>query len=393
MLSAVSCASEAERSSRLRALAEDGIDPPRVFGFSGQGRIGPFLYERLRRVPGLPCEVVEPLAQEASAWTRSALAQARDILLVLGRFETAGIETLVYKGPHLAERLFGGLGRRHFRDVDLLVRRRDVAEAVRILIDLGFRREDGGATKPDFVSTSLLHRDCELEFIHPESKTLLELHWDVSHPRSRDVIEVDALWFISEPGRLLGKPIRVLPAEELWMVLAIHGGEKHRWERLKWVLDLSRIPGSAEGFDWVRLRQLARDWDRERLLLHSLALTRELTGLWIPAPFRDAIERDPEIAALVAMSRGRLFGGEHAPMPGYAEWEHYFRRDCEHNDAAEKHRRWPSWRARLRYLRTLLEPGWLERFSLPLPRALRFLHWIYRPIRLGWKYRAGRRSD
>lgn len=403
LLAAVSTEPAARRGLRIEALlararrsSEVGFES-RLLQFSGQGRVGPFLYDRLRRVPGVPAEVLEPLAREAGDWTRSALVQVRDLIAVLQAFRAVAIEPLIYKGPFLADRLYGGISLRHFRDLDLVVRPRDVALAARTLVSLGFLREDGETSRPDHVSTAFLNRDCEIGFYHPQSHSLVELHWGVTHPRGVDSFDFEALWRATRIERLFGQPVRIVSPEELWLLLAIHAGEKHRWERLKWVIDLSLVPGSARGFDWVRLCEVAREWGRERMLHQSIAIVRDLTGLSVPAPLRRSIATDPEVASQVAMARGRLFGGEHAPLPGFDEWEHYFERSnlasrgdmpCGVRSPAS----WPRWRSKLRYARSALTPGWLERLSLPLPRPLRFLHWIYRPLRLAWKYRGTRAS-
>jgi len=52
--------------------------------------------------------------------------------------EQAGIAALMLKGLHLAQRLYGGIDRRPQFDIDVLVRRRDLRRAVRVLARSGF---------------------------------------------------------------------------------------------------------------------------------------------------------------------------------------------------------------------------------------------------------------
>lgn len=110
-----------------------------------------------------------------------AAARARGLALeglaghVAGRLETAGIRTLVLKGPLLARRLHGDEGLRETNDLDLLVDPARIDEAVAIAGELGYRAEpvDPGGRADDRPDLHHTLRD-------PDGRlTRIELHWRI----------------------------------------------------------------------------------------------------------------------------------------------------------------------------------------------------------------------
>src|SRR6185436_9088687 len=58
-----------------------------------------------------------------------------------GALQSAAIPLMLLKGFYFADRLYGGLDRRPQHDLDILVRRTDFRQALRVLAGLGFARK------------------------------------------------------------------------------------------------------------------------------------------------------------------------------------------------------------------------------------------------------------
>ncbi|MCK4389505.1 MAG: nucleotidyltransferase family protein [Desulfobacterales bacterium] len=88
-------------------------------------------------------------------------------------FEAHGIPALPFKGPVLAQTVYGDLSRRQFVDLDILVQRRNVLKAKDLLISHRYwpLTHVNGVREADYVQLHI-HYD----FVDPDDKALVELH-------------------------------------------------------------------------------------------------------------------------------------------------------------------------------------------------------------------------
>src|SRR5438094_5690535 len=117
---------------------------------------GELEWERLARLAdhhGVLPQVYSALAQagEASSaalsglrpmYDRSvhqALWLTRELLRIIGYFESHGIRALPYKGPPLAQILYGNVASRQFADLDILVSPDDLPKVRACLAELGYK--------------------------------------------------------------------------------------------------------------------------------------------------------------------------------------------------------------------------------------------------------------
>jgi len=151
----------------------------------------------------------------------SAFYWAATLRGILSNFHCRQIPVISLKGPWLAERLYGNASLRVCRDLDLLVRRKDVVAAERLLTAIGFTP----AGHP---------QDYERPWIREDVR--VELHHDVENPRAFD-FGIESAWGRSQLSSFQGIPARLLaPADEL-LFLCLHG-VRHRFERLSHIVDL-----------------------------------------------------------------------------------------------------------------------------------------------------------
>jgi len=175
----------------------------------------------------------------------------------IGRaFDAAGIDFIVLKGLPLAVRLTGridGRGRR-IRDNDLLVRRKDVREAVHVLERLGY------SLLPDVTLESQLDVNFEVE-MHRRAEAGLslcaEVHWAPFPPLLYPTDE-DLVWARTEPV-LVGE-LRVETLDKTLTLLQL----------------ASHFVQHAASVDWV-LRDLAMAWNLWGAQIEPEALKRLAT--------------------------------------------------------------------------------------------------------------------
>jgi Uncharacterised nucleotidyltransferase len=149
------------------------------------------------------------------AWTQSLKG-------ILAAFHRADLQVIALKGPCLAERLHGDASLRTCHDLDLLVRRSDLARAEELLKELGFHPN----SLPDDY-----HRPWSRKALN------LELHHNVENPHSFE-FDLDAAWARATLSQFMGTPVWLFaPSDEL-LYLCLHA-VRHRFERLSFILDLS----------------------------------------------------------------------------------------------------------------------------------------------------------
>ena len=360
----------ASAAARVRELAGGRVDWDYLYNLAHRHALLPLLHR------GLEASASENMSRDVRARLREKFREnaTRNTLLAgelarLARlFESEGVPLLAYKGPALALQAYGDLSLRRFIDLDILVRRQDVARAGALLISEGF-------SKPARLNASheefLLRRQHNLAFARDAGRLSVELHWEVSPAPFASVPLDERAWARAPSVTLYGAEVKCLAPEDLLLALSVHG-TKHLWERLAWVCDVAALVNAHPGLDWDLVAARARESRVERMLGVALRLARGLCGARLPegAPAGDGDRVASRLAAEVAS--GLFAGAVYEPAS--------FARNARFNLRA---------RARLAqkaaYLRHALTPTDADLTAVSLPAGLSFLYYVLRPLRLALK--------
>src|SRR5262249_53885731 len=120
---------DAERAGRIQALLGTEIDWKYLFKMAGRHRLMPLLQHHLISLApeSIPPEALRSLQVCCHAITVHNLHLTRELLRLLDLFQAASLEALPYKGPALATAVYRDLTLRPFSDLDILVRKKDLA--------------------------------------------------------------------------------------------------------------------------------------------------------------------------------------------------------------------------------------------------------------------------
>lgn len=194
----------------------------------------------------VPAELLEALARETAANARRNLEFTQRLLRIVNALAEVGVPALAYKGPVLAEMLYGSQPLREFRDVDVLIRPEDWPSAKQRMIALGLTPNQSFTVGQE---AAYVRSNNEMAFDGWGARNWLEIEWAIV-PRYFSVeMRVEDLLARSVEFSLAGAMVRTLCAEDTLLALAVHGS-KHGWSRLCWVADIA---------DLLRVREL--DWD------------------------------------------------------------------------------------------------------------------------------------
>lgn len=265
----------------IRRLVSPTFDWDCFLALAQRHRIVPLAFFLLSRndedvVPPL---VVERLRRLYQANAQRNLHLAGELARIAQAFDEQGVPLLAFKGPVLANDVYGGLACRQFRDLDVLVRPADLISAVAILSELGYAGEGLPLLQTSPVQRKRLvraHKHVTLLRKAADREICVELHWRLAEFKHSFTFPSSRLWDSSSKTCLGGTMINTIPFPEQIVFLAYHGG-MHRWKRLLWLCDLSLALRHVSNLDWDELFSTAAKLGAERYLHLGLIVLHQLT--------------------------------------------------------------------------------------------------------------------
>jgi hypothetical protein len=296
---------------------------------------------------------------------------------VLRLFERSGIRAVPFKGAALATALYGDVSGRQFNDLDILVRREDVLKASMLLQGQGYRAEQE-LTAAEMGA--LLKIECEQMFFRAEGGIYVDLHWGFI-PRYFPIrLDDESIWQRLSKISLGECETLSFSREDLLLILSINAG-KEFWPQAGDLCDIARLIKTFPPPDWEKLFSQARSAGAGRMLFVSLLLAHELFGAIVPPEILHTIASDRDTTALAQGVRQELFRQGRERARGASQ----FLRPARALDGRGA-------RAKF-YLRLGLTPTPEDWRFIRLPKRLRFLYYLTRPLRLARKYALSSESD
>jgi hypothetical protein len=314
---------------------------------------------------------------EISARNYRLAKEAVDLTLLL---QERDIPVVAFKGPVVAMAAYGDLALRQYQDIDLVIRRVDLHEAVALLADRGYRIAPESCTPDNPRRVSRTH---EVTLAAPDKSYFVDLHWRLaSELEGAFCPDVELMRDRLETVHLPQGKVFTFCREDLFVALCCHG-TKHRWGRLKWLLDVAEILRSPTSLDWDRVETITLDRPLARASISlAILLAHDLLNAPMPAPLPTALavtERTLSVASEISteiFTLGHSTGlhHHHATLPHLAgsipAWINYL------------WVRYPKWFFAHAVVR--IDPK--DRAFVSLPQQLGFLYHVVRPIRLVGKH-------
>jgi hypothetical protein len=290
----LACARTDPDVHRIQELAECGPDWQAVLRKTERWGLAPLAYTSLRhasRSGGVPKPVTERLRHLYHRDTIHGVEQREALRETLRRFSDTGVPVIVLKGAALAALVYPAPTLRPMRDIDLLVRRRDI-ETVNEL--LGRMRAS----------------------LTPERFSLLDIRHHIS-PAVVDRIPIEEFWSRARPAQIESVATLVFSHEDLLLHLALHLAHVEGFVgRVRTLCDIRETcKRYQDAIDWHRLVAQAEAYEVGKELYHSLRLARDLLGAGVPAEVLEALRatfgRLPlESRFIAAVTRRAVLSGD-----------------------------------------------------------------------------------
>ncbi len=165
---------------------------------------------------------------------------------VLSALQTAGISTIPFKGPILAETIHQDIGLRSFWDFDFLFSYSQIKKLSEVLKSLEII---GSLPDTPKQVEAYWKYSGQAVYRREKDKLALEPHWSFTSSVLACDLDYEAIWTRSKSQDWHGVRIRVMSAEDEFIMLALHGG-KEAWAKLKYIFDLARFLKMNPDLDW-----------------------------------------------------------------------------------------------------------------------------------------------
>jgi hypothetical protein len=358
-----------EQCQPIQALLREDVDWTALIQLASNHKTLPLLYRSLATCcPDMvPADILEKLRTHFRANGRRNLTLGAELLKALRNLRDSGVCAVPFRGPLLAEVVYGDLALRSFHDLDILVQRQDVARAKDTLVSVGYRL----VAPKRLPAPGHLSYEHAYGFRHAASGVRLDLHWEVTEGYFGFTLDPQ-LWDRLDTVPFMGRQVAGLRPEDLFLMLCVHSS-KHGWVRLAWVCDVAELVRTQPTMDWERALWQARRHKAQRMVLLGLSLAGDLLGATLPEDIGQRVRADSAVRSLGLQVRERLFH-EREATPATSETSRLFAFHLQLRESVGgKIRHW---------IRVAVFPTWQDWESLPLPGALFFLYFVLRPLRL-----------
>ncbi|MER3490966.1 MAG: hypothetical protein C4323_00750 [Mastigocladus sp. ERB_26_2] len=295
------CAStkiDAAKTEQIKSLVQrTDLDWQEITSSAWKHGLIPLLYTNINAIASdtVPQDVLEQLRKLFYTNAQRSLQLTGELVQLLRLLQENGILAVPYKGPVLANLLYGNIALRQFCDLDILVQPQDILKFKDLLISQGYRPQIE-LTKTEEAAYLKDKSKHTYNFIHDSKRIMLEVHWRIT-PRYTSSIEVKYIWKHLLSSSFGGMEIYSFSPENWLLLLSTHAS-RHRWEKLSWLADIAELIGRNPEINWQMLIQQASEFDCRRMVFIGLFLTYNIIGITLPNEVLQAIEADPEVVSL-----------------------------------------------------------------------------------------------
>jgi hypothetical protein len=383
---------DATRAEKIRLLVMSGINWEYLIRLGRQHALTSLLYWNLNTTcpESVPGDILHLLERRFNINDFRNRFLTKELVRLLSLFKAHKILAVPYKGPDLASRAYGNVSLREFRDLDILIPKRDVSQAKNLLFAHEYRLRDLSAAQAQ--EAAYLREDYEYRFVLNDDqlnagndrgfffRVVVGLHWRVTPPNLPFPFKAMRVWEHLEEVPLAGSTILSLATEDLLLLLCLHG-TKHRWERLAWICDIAALVSTHQGIDWEWTVKQATKLGGARMLFLGLGLAHSLLDTDIPQNVLRRIQTDIAIQSLLAEVNQHLFlsdtndqneDSEEALIHLLRARERFLDRIKAYRHIGH-HYRW-------------MTPYAIDQAVLQLPPPLNILCYIFWPLRFVIKY-------
>ena len=363
-------------AEEIASASGQPLDWLKAIDLASGHRLSPVLISQVQQhvAARVPERVRLCLIERFRAHTIRNFELTRELLDILSLLEKSGVDALAFKGPVLAQQLYGDLSLREFLDLDILVPPSDAWTVIALLSAKGF--------EPNFILTRrqfarYQRSRFDMGLYHPARRVLVEVHWALVSPGYTFSPAAEMAWESVQSVSIAGRSIKTFSSENQLLCSCLNQA-KHNWWRLGWLMDLAALIHRSPAMDWQQIQNRAGSFGTARMIRVSLRLVQRLFQVTLSGKITEWVAGDAcSIKIAERILKRLLLVDTRAEQP--APLDPLFRASME--SLADRAFYW---------FDNALRPTPLEWALLPLPDRLYPLYYPIRVGRLLCKHTAGR---
>jgi putative nucleotidyltransferase-like protein len=351
-----------------RLVDESAIDWGKLLSLAEQHCVRPLLLQSVKAVcwDAVPPSVRLELERFCKSNAQKNLLLAGELLRLLRSFNENEVPVVAFKGPILAEAVYGDLSLREFCDLDLLIRVQDLTKAEDILLACEYT-----AQFPDRdYRTAFLSYHGQYAFRRGQGDLWVDLHWQFSPDGVVFPLRATEVWPRLIEETIAGRTVPSLAHDDLALFLAAHG-TKEGWRRMLWLSDFAEFLRRYQDLDWIAILERAARSHSSRQLLLAVELAATMLDAPAPAVLLHNARSNSAVQSLARRARAGMLLT--APK---GSWEFRFGLDT--------HDKWVHRLLPIMAFLTTRTVG--DHKAMPLPKSLWGLYYLTRPFRLAGQF-------
>ena len=194
-----------------------------VVDFASAHFLAPLLYAKIKAssLP-VPEEIMQHLRRQYIINSGRNVAIYSAFRQFCQQLQAANIPIIPLKGVYLAEAVYPTPGERVMGDLDLLVPKKRIEEAINLAINCHFM-----PTKAVHLEEWLKSKHQVCPQYNPRSQLTLEWHWHIATPSPQNSISISDLWQRALPMMIADQSVLVFTAEDTILHLVHHAAYHH----------------------------------------------------------------------------------------------------------------------------------------------------------------------
>lgn len=262
-------------ASDLNNLLAGPLDWEFIWGAAQSYNISPLLYYNLRGLSNsssIPATIMENLRGAYHETVAKNMLLYSELHTVIDAFRQAGLEAIVLKGAALAGIVYPNIGLRPMADIDLLVKKEELAAVERVMADLEYQPTQGIKSQQRF-------RDNHFHlppYTHVRKPMTVEIHWHFTDNTDSDIRQ---WWERALLKDLRGCRILVPSAEDMLNHLSLHlfNHGYHKGFVLRCLCDIFQtVRQYGDEIDWELLQDKIKQEGTEKQVHTLFQLVRKV---------------------------------------------------------------------------------------------------------------------
>lgn len=249
---------------------------------SSRYSLKPLLYAKLRpflKETGIPTFVSEDLRKAHIESVYKNTLIFRHVSILLTALIAENVPVIGLKGIFLLENVYNNIAARPLGDIDILVRKKDLQTAIRILKTLGYTMD---------TYFSLQDQNTDVKHTPPmknKDGLSIEIHWTILSENEPFKIDTGGLWDRALSVKIADVDVLALSPEDLVLHLSIHFAYQHHLKLgLRGLNDIAEVLHYYEKhLDWGAIEKRSQKWGVDKVIWLALSLAEELLDAPVPS--------------------------------------------------------------------------------------------------------------